>query len=76
MLKEENPNLIFSKQNLIPSTKDRLSKIYEIKKKILGKGAYGKVYQVKNKITQEINACKQISKKDIPNIERLANEIS
>ena len=76
MLKEENPNLIFSKQNLIPSTKDRLSKIYEIKKKILGKGGYGKVYQVKNKITQEINACKQISKKDIPNIERLANEIS
>jgi serine/threonine protein kinase len=62
MLKEENPNQIFSKQNLISSTKDKISKKYEIKK-ILGKGANGKVYQVKNKITQEINACKQISKK-------------
>ena len=75
MLKEENPNQIFSKQNLISSTKDKISKKYEIKK-ILGKGANGKVYQVKNKITQEINACKQISKKEITNIEKLTNEIS
>ena len=75
MLKKDDLNIIFSKENLITSIKDKISTKYEIKK-ILGKGAYGKVYQVKNKITQQINACKQISKKDISNIEKLANEIS
>ena len=41
----------------------------------LGKGGYGKVYEVMNKKTKEIRACKHLSKLSIKNIEKFEREI-
>ena len=43
--------------------------------KQLGKGGYGKVYQVKNKISGKLFACKKLSKLDIKNLEKFQREI-
>ena len=48
---------------------------YEVLKQ-LGKGGYGKVYQVKNKRTGEIRACKHLSKISIKNLEKFEREIN
>ena len=42
----------------------------------LGKGGYGKVYEVKNKKTGEIRACKHLSKLSIKNLEKFQREIN
>ena len=47
---------------------------YDVMKQ-LGKGGYGKVYQVKNKKTGEIHACKHLSKLSIKNKEKFDREI-
>ncbi len=44
--------------------------------KQLGKGGYGKVYEVKNKKTGEIRACKHLSKLSIKNLEKFEREIN
>jgi calcium-dependent protein kinase len=41
----------------------------------LGKGGYGQVYQVRNKKTGELFACKKLSKLDINNLEKFEREI-
>ena len=41
----------------------------------LGKGGYGKVYQVRNKKTNEIHACKHLSKLSINNLAKFEREI-
>ena len=41
----------------------------------LGKGGYAKVYEVQNKKTKEIRACKHLSKLSIKNIEKFEREI-
>ena len=51
-----------------------ISENYEVVKK-LGKGGYGKVYEVKQKKTGAIKACKQLSKMDIENLEKFKREI-
>ena len=43
--------------------------------KQLGKGGYGKVYEVKNKKTGDIRACKHLSKLNIKNLEKFEREI-
>jgi calcium-dependent protein kinase len=42
----------------------------------LGKGGYGKVYEVKNKKTREIRACKHLSKLNIENLDKFEREIN
>ena len=42
----------------------------------LGKGGYGKVYEVKNKRTGEIRACKHLSKLSVKNLEKFELEIN
>ena len=42
----------------------------------LGKGGYGKVYEVKNKKTGEIRACKHLSKLNIQNLDKFEREIN
>jgi calcium-dependent protein kinase len=42
----------------------------------LGKGGYGKVYEVKNKKTGEIRACKHLSKLSVKNLEKFEREIN
>ena len=42
----------------------------------MGSGSYGKVYQVKNKITGEKRAMKQLTKTKIENMDKFADEIN
>jgi len=48
---------------------------YDVLKQ-LGKGGYGKVYEVQNKKTKEIRACKHLSKLSIKNLEKFQREIN
>ena len=41
----------------------------------LGKGGYGKVFEVRNKITGDLYACKKLSKLNIDDLERFKREI-
>ena len=64
----------FGKQNFVGKFEGALLDHYEIISQ-LGKGGYGKVYEVKNKKTGEIRACKQLSKLNIKNLEKFEREI-
>ena len=47
---------------------------YDCTKK-LGTGGFGKVFQVRNKKTKKLYACKKVSKLNINNLEKLRKEI-
>lgn len=65
----------FNKQTFVGKTKGKLTDFYKIKKE-LGKGTYGRVYQVEHKISNEIRACKHLSKAALKNTEKLNTEIN
>ena len=68
----------FSKENFIPFIKSSFTVKYE-KKSTLGQGAFGVVYKVKNKITNQKYACKKIPKFNIKSkeeYEKLKSEIT
>jgi calcium-dependent protein kinase len=67
-------DLKFGRENFIGETKGKLLDSYEVLKQ-LGKGGYGKVYEVKNIKTGEIRACKHLSKLNIKNLEKFRREI-
>ena len=76
---EEDPDnpilkLKYSKDNFIALGSRGLRDIYDCTKK-LGKGGYGKVFQVKNKNTNKLYACKKLSKLNIKNVKKFQNEI-
>jgi len=76
---EEDPDnpilkVKYSKDNFIALGSRGLRDIYDCTKK-LGKGGYGKVFQVKNKSTNKLYACKKLSKLNIKNLQKLQNEI-
>ena len=52
----------------------KLLDFYDVVKQ-LGKGGYGKVYEVKNKKTGEIRACKHLSKLNVKDLEKFRREI-
>ena len=52
----------FNKETFITRTPGNLSDKYE-KIKELGSGSYGKVFRVKNKLTEQMCACKELAKK-------------
>ena len=64
-----------NKDNFICMTKDSLTDYYSIVK-IIGEGGFGKVYEVKNKTTNEVFACKKVSKINLIDLEKFKNEIS
>ena len=64
----------FGKDTFIGKSDSSLQDIYELVKQ-LGKGGYGKVFQVKNKKTGEIRACKQLSKLIIIDLVKFRREI-
>jgi len=64
-----------NKDNFICMTKDSLTDYYSIVK-IIGEGGFGKVYEVKNKKTNEVFACKKVSKVNLIDLEKFKNEIS
>ena len=72
---KDSDHLHFNKQTFVGLTEGLLTNKYEIIKQI-GKGAYGRVYQVKNKTTGEIRACKQLAKHNISNIIKFQREIT
>ena len=64
----------FGKDTFIGKSDSSLQDVYEVVKQ-LGKGGYGKVFQVKNKKTGEIRACKQLSKLNISDLVKFRREI-
>ncbi len=65
----------FNKETFITRTPGNLSDKYE-KIKELGSGSYGKVFRVKNKLTEQMCACKELAKKKIADIDKFNLEIS
>ena len=72
-MEEEEKHI--DKCNFIFITKDSFPDFYKIIR-IIGEGAFGKVYEVKNKKTLETFACKKMTKSNIINLNKLKNEIS
>ena len=64
----------FGRDTFIGRSDKSLKDVYEVVKQ-LGKGGYGKVYQVKNKKSGELRACKQLSKLNIADLEKFQREI-
>ena len=71
---DQNKLIKFARQNFVGKSKGKLLDYYEVVKQ-LGKGGYGKVYEVKNKKTGEIRACKHLSKLNIKDLEKFRREI-
>jgi calcium-dependent protein kinase len=65
----------FSKDNFITTNRTTVKDSYEAVKQ-LGKGGYGKVYQVRHKLTGQFYACKKLSKSNIKNLEKFKREIT
>ena len=71
----EDDSIKFGKNNFVGITDGAFLDNYEVISQ-LGKGGYGKVYEVKNKRTGEIRACKHLSKLSIKNLEKFELEIN
>ena len=72
---EEDITVSFGKKNFVGKLDGLFLDHYEVIRQ-LGKGGYGKVYEVKNKKTGEIRACKHLSKLSIKNLEKFEREIN
>ena len=70
----DNASIKFARETFIGKAEGKLLDYYDVLKQ-LGKGGYGKVYEVKNKKTGEIRACKHLSKLNISNLEKFKREI-
>ena len=71
----EEDDIKFGKDTFVGLTHKSLRDSYNCIAQ-LGKGGYGKVYQVKNKISGKLFACKKLSKLNIKNLEKFQREIS
>ena len=72
---EKKDPLKFGRDTFVGMTNKSLKETYECTKQ-LGKGGYGKVYQVRNKITGKMFACKKLSKLNINNLVKFEREIN
>ena len=72
---KENPTIKFGKKNFVGKSEGQFLDNYDVIKQ-LGKGGYGKVYEVKNKKSGEIHACKHLSKLVLKNLEKFEREIN
>jgi len=72
---DENASIKYSKENFVGKADGLFLDNYDVVKQI-GKGGYGKVYQVRNKKSKEIYACKHLSKLSIKNLEKFEREIN
>ena len=65
MSNDEINNIIsFNKETFVSQNLGNIFEKYDIIKQ-LGSGSFGKVYEIKNKITNISYACKELSKKKI-----------
>ena len=71
---KENPTIKYGKRNFVGKAEGLFLDNYDVVKQ-LGKGGYGKVYEVKNKKSGEIHACKHLSRLSIKNLEKFEREI-
>ena len=65
----------YGKKNFVGKSEGLFLDNYDVIKQ-LGKGGYGKVYEVKHKKTGEIRACKHLSKLVLKNLEKFEREIN
>ena len=72
---KENPTIKFGKKNFVGKSEGLFLDNYDVIKQ-LGKGGYGKVYEVKNKKSGEIRACKHLSKLVLKDLEKFEREIN
>ena len=72
---KENPTIKFGKKNFVGKSEGLFLDNYDVIKQ-LGKGGYGKVYEVKNKKSGEIRACKHLSKLILKDLEKFEREIN
>ena len=72
---KENPTIKYGKKNFVGKSEGLFLDNYDVIKQ-LGKGGYGKVYEVKHKKTGEIRACKHLSKLILKNLEKFEREIN
>ena len=71
----ENATIKVGRKTFIGKSDGLFLDNYDVIKE-LGKGGYGKVYEVKNKTTGDIRACKHLSKLSINNLEKFEREIN
>ena len=71
---KENAKIKYGKETFVGKSSGLFLDNYDVVKQ-LGKGGYGKVYEVKNKKSGEIRACKHLSKLSIKNLEKFEREI-
>ena len=71
---EKKTSVRFNKEFFVGRADGEITQFYDVVKQ-LGKGSYGRVYQVKNKTTGELRACKQLAKSNINNLEKFNREI-
>ena len=73
---ESSPNdtIKFGKKDFVGKFEGVFLDNYDVIRQ-LGKGGYGKVYEVMNKKTREIRACKHLSKLSIKNLEKFKREV-
>ena len=72
---DDDEEVTFGKRNFVGKLDGQFLDNYEVIRQ-LGKGGYGKVYEVKNKKTGEIRACKHLSKLSIKNLPKFELEIN
>ena len=60
---KEKPIIKFGRETFVQKAEGKLLDSYDVIKQ-LGKGGYGKVYEIRHKTTKEIRAYKQLSKLD------------
>ena len=72
---EDDTSVPFGKHIFVGNLDGVFLDNYEVIRQ-LGKGGYGKVYEVKNIKTGEIRACKHLSKLSIKNLEKFEREIN
>ena len=70
-----NDNFPINKSTFVLKGLGNISDKYEVIK-LLGTGTFGKVAEVRNKISKQIFACKEIAKKKILDINKLNTEIA
>ena len=70
----ENPIIKYARETFVQKADGNLLDSYDVIKQ-LGKGGYGKVYEIRSKKTGEIRACKHLSKLNIKNLEKFKREI-
>ena len=70
-----NDNFPINKSTFVLKGLGNISDKYEVVK-LLGTGTFGKVAEVRNKISKQIFACKEIAKKRIVDINKLKTEIA